>query len=61
MMNATNREWKDSWGEFILPTYHVLRFVSEGLEVFIETFPETKALISDEDQKLIDNYRVSLR
>jgi hypothetical protein len=60
-MNATNRDWSQSWGEFILPTYHILRFVSEGLELFVQTFPETKVLISAEDQQLIDKYRTSLR
>jgi hypothetical protein len=37
------------------------RFVSEGLELFVQTFPETKVLISTEDQQLIDKYRTSLR
>jgi hypothetical protein len=59
-MNATNRDWSLSWNEFLLPTYHVLRFVSEGLTVFAEVFPETEALISV-DKQLIDNYRNILR
>jgi hypothetical protein len=61
IMNATNRDWGLSWNEFLLPTYHVLRFVSEGLTVFAEVFPETEALISVEDKQLADNYRNTLR
>jgi hypothetical protein len=61
IMNATSRDWSQSWNEFILPTYHVVRFVSEGLTVFTEVFPEAEALISTEDKQLIDSYRDSLR
>jgi hypothetical protein len=49
-MNATKRDGSLSWNGFLLPTYHVLRFVSEGLTVFAEVFPETEALISVEEK-----------
>jgi hypothetical protein len=30
IMNKTSRDWQQSWNEFILLAYHVVRFVSEG-------------------------------
>jgi hypothetical protein len=43
IMNATNRDWSLSWNEFLLPTYHVLRFASEGLTVFRRSFSRNRS------------------
>jgi hypothetical protein len=61
IVNATNRNWHQSWTQFILPAYHVVRFVVEGLAVFTELFPQVGTLASAEDKLFIDQYRNSLR
>jgi hypothetical protein len=44
-----------------MPTLSVAAFIAEGLETFIETFPETAQLLSDRERQLIMNYRRWLR
>jgi hypothetical protein len=61
ILNATSRDWHQSWTQFILPAYHVVRFVAEGLAGFTEVFPQVENLVSAEDKRLIDQYRDSLR
>jgi hypothetical protein len=46
-MNATSRDWSQSWNEFILPTYHVVRGIfPAGLyaRLFIGVFVGVTAL-----------------
>jgi hypothetical protein len=44
-----------------MPTLSAAAFIAEALKVFVETFPETKSLLIDREQTLIENYRGWLR
>lgn len=61
MMDSTSRDWHRSWSEFLLPTYHVVRFVSEGFAGFAEIFPLVACIVSDSERHLIESYRTDLR
>jgi hypothetical protein len=60
MMKSTSRDWHRIWSEFLLPAYHVVRFVSEGLAGFAEIFPVIESIVSDSDRHLIESYRSDL-
>jgi hypothetical protein len=57
----TESDWRKSWREFFMPTLSAAAFIAEALKVFVETFPETKSLLIDREQTLIENYRGWLR
>jgi hypothetical protein len=57
----TSSNWQKSWHQFFLPSLSVAAFVSEGLQAFVEAFPQTGSLLTDREQKLIQNYRAWLR
>jgi hypothetical protein len=57
----TDSDWRKSWPEFFMPTLSVAAFIAEALKVFVETFPQTRSLLIDREQKLIENYRAWIR
>ncbi len=57
----TSGDWQKCWQQFFLPSLSVTAFVAEGLTVFIEIFPQTASLLSEEERRLIENYRSWLR
>lgn len=61
MIIETSGDWERSWPPFFLPSLSVAAFIAEGLETYIETFPETTQLLSDNEGQLIANYRGWLR
>jgi len=57
----TNGDWQKSWPEFFMATLSVAAVIAEGIETFIETFPESALLLSNRERRLITNYRNFLR
>jgi len=57
----TTGDWHKSWREFFLASLSVATFLAEGLKTLIETFPDTASLLSDKEQRPIENYRGWLR
>ena len=54
-------ETESDWRDFFMPPLSVATFIAEALKVFVETFPETKSLLIDREQTVIENYRGWLR
>jgi hypothetical protein len=61
MMMQTSADWQKSWGEFLQPTLAVATFVAELTEAFVETFPEARRLLTQDEQTLVAQWRASLR
>jgi len=61
MMMETNADWEKSWQHFLPPTQYVANFAAESIEVFLETFPKTRQLLSEHERTLVANYRSWLR
>jgi hypothetical protein len=61
MIMETSGDWQKCWYAFFLPSLSVAAFIAEGLQVFVETFPQTASLLTDKEQQLIEYYRGWLR
>jgi hypothetical protein len=46
MMMETNADWGKSWRPFVPPTEYAANFAAESIEAFLETFPQTRQLLS---------------
>jgi hypothetical protein len=60
-MTETSAEWEKSWRAFLPPAICVANFLAEAIEVFLETFPQTRGLLKDYEPPLIANFRSWLR
>jgi hypothetical protein len=61
LMTETSAEWEKSWRAFLPPAICVANFLAEAIEVFLETFPQTRGLLKDYEPPLIANFRSWLR
>jgi hypothetical protein len=50
MMMQTSADWEKSWFPFLTPALCVASFAAEGIEAFFETFPQTRGLLTGEEQ-----------
>ena len=57
MLMETNADWEKSWKPFVPPTEYVANFAAETIEAFLETFPQTRQLLSEHERTLVANYR----
>ncbi len=57
----TNSDWQKSWPEFFMPTLSVAAFIAEALKGFVEILPQTASIVTEKEQRLIENYRRWLR
>jgi hypothetical protein len=57
----TNSDWQKSWSEFFMPTLSVAAFIAEAVKGFVETLPQTASIVTEKEQRLIENYRRWLR
>jgi hypothetical protein len=57
MMMETNADWEKSWQPFVPPTEYVANFAAETIEAFLETFPQTRKLLSEHERTLVKDYR----
>jgi hypothetical protein len=61
MMMQTSADWQKSWQQFLQPTFSVATFVAELIEAFIETFPQTRQLLTQDEQTIVTQWREVLR
>jgi hypothetical protein len=61
LIMQTNSDWETSWNNFLHPALYVANFTSEAIEVFLETFPQARQLLTDVEQKVVAKYRTWLR
>jgi hypothetical protein len=61
MMMETSADWEKSWEHFLTPSLYVANFAAETIEAFVETLPQTRQLLSEQEQALITNFRSWLR
>jgi hypothetical protein len=57
----TSADWKKSWEHFLTPSLYVANFAAETIEAFVETFPQTRQLLSEQEKAVIANFRSWLR
>jgi hypothetical protein len=57
MMMETNADWGKSWRPFVPPTEYAANFAAESIEAFLETFPQTRQLLSEHERTLVANCR----
>lgn len=60
-MMATSADWEKSWRRFLPPSLFVANFTAEVIEAFIETFPQTRPLPTDDERWLIARLREPIR
>jgi hypothetical protein len=61
MIMETTADWGKSWPPFLTPALCVANFGAEGVEAFLETFPQTRQLLTSEEQAAVGNLRSWLR
>lgn len=61
LIMETTADWQKSWEPFLIPTLCVANFSAEAIEVFLETFPQTRQLLTSEEQAVVANLRSWLR
>ena len=61
LIMETNADWQKSWEPFLTPALCVASFGAEAVEVFLETFPRTRQLLTDKEQAAVANLRSWLR
>jgi hypothetical protein len=44
-----------------MPTLSVAAFIAEAVKGFVETLPQTASIVTEKEQRLIENYRRWLR
>ena len=47
--------------QFLQPTFSVATFVAVLTEAFVETFPQTRPFLSQDEQTIVTNWRAVLR
>jgi hypothetical protein len=57
MIMETSADWGKSWQHFVPPTRCVAKFAAEAIEAFLETFPQTRKLLSEHERTLVKDYR----
>jgi hypothetical protein len=57
----TTSDWKSSWKSFYTAAFCVANFGAEAVESFLETFPQTRPLLSPQEQSAVANLRSWLR
>ena len=50
-----------SWGPFLYPTRAVAMFLAELHEAFIETFPQTRELLSQAKEETVAKWQAPLK
>jgi hypothetical protein len=50
-----------SWRSFLTPALYAANFAAEAIEASLETFPNTRRLLSEPERTLVANYRGWLR
>jgi hypothetical protein len=61
LMMQTSADWRKSWSPFLHPTHAVAMFLAELHEAFIETFPQTRQLLSQAEQEIVAKWRAPLK
>jgi hypothetical protein len=61
MMLQTGAGSTEIWKRFLAPARCVAHFSAEAVEVFLETFPQTRQLLQDCEPVLIMSFRSWLR
>ena len=57
----TTADWQKSWLPFLTPALCVANFAAEAIEAFFETFPQTRRLLTGDEQAVVANLRSWLR
>jgi hypothetical protein len=45
-------DWQKSWEHFLPPTLYAVNFAAETIEAFVETFPQTRQLLSEQEKSV---------
>jgi hypothetical protein len=61
MIMETTADWQESWLPFLTPALCVANFGAEVVEAFVETFPQTRQLLTSDEQAVVANLRSWLR
>jgi hypothetical protein len=61
LMMKTDADWEKSWRSFLTPALYAANFTAEAIEALLETFPQTRHLLSDVERTLVTNWRTWLR
>jgi hypothetical protein len=61
MIMETTADWQRSWPHFLTPALCVANFGGEAVEVFLETFPQARRLLTSKEQDAVANLRSWLR
>jgi hypothetical protein len=61
MIMATSADWEKSWRSFLAPALYAANFAAEAIEASLETFPNNRRLLSEQERTLVANYRNWLR
>ncbi len=61
LIMGTDEDWRRSWRSFLTPALYAANFTAEAIEAFLETFPQTRQLLSDVERTLVTNWRAWLR
>jgi hypothetical protein len=61
LIMETTADWQKSWQHFLTPALCVASFGAEAIEVFLERFPQTRQLLTSEEQAAVANLRTWLR
>ena len=61
LIMETGGEWEKSWQTFLHPSLYVANFAAETIEAFLETFTQTRQLLSRDEQAVVANFRSTLR
>jgi hypothetical protein len=60
-MMETTSDWEKSWRRFLPASLIVANFTAEVIEAFLETFPQTRPLLTDDERWLIAQLRAPIR
>jgi hypothetical protein len=61
LMMETDADWEKSWRSFLSPALYAANFTAEAIAAFLETFPQSRQLLSEDERMLVTNWRVWLR
>jgi hypothetical protein len=61
MTMGTTADWQKSWKPLLTPALCVASFGAKAIEVFLETFPQTRQLLPNDEQAAVANLRSWLR
>jgi hypothetical protein len=61
IMMETSADWEKSWPPFLTPTLCVASFAAEAIEASFGTFPQTRELLTSDEQAVVANLRSWMR